>query len=172
MLKLTIKLVAALVAVVVFASSANAQTYIYANSAGTRGIDVIDASSGAIVRTCVHGKGNGRGIVVVDNIGYYTIASAGTVWKLDIETCEDLGVAFETVTSGIATIAYDGTNFWINQYDSPTGNSAYQYSPTGTLLKTIKIIPATSTPKLLTPTRCQLPKIRLSCPAIPAPPPF
>ncbi len=122
-----------------FASHANAQqSLIYANSAGTRGIDVIDAASGAIIRTCVHNKGNGRGIVVVGNDGYLTVSGSGTVWKLNINTCADLGVAFDTGLPGIATIAYDGTNFWVNEYNSP-GNGAFLYSPTGTLLKSITL---------------------------------
>ena len=129
-----------------FTAQANAQqNLVYGNSAGTRGIDVIDADTGAIIRTCAHGKGNGRGVVVIGDIGYYTVASAGTVWKLNVETCEDLGVAFETARNGIATIAYDGTNFWLNQYDSvaPT-NGAFEYDFDGNLLRSITLSLCTS----------------------------
>lgn len=121
------------------------QDFVYGNSAGTRGIDVIDANTGAIIRTCVHNKGNGRGIVVIGNIGYYTTADAGTVWKLDINTCEDLGVAFETGRGGIATIAYTGNSFWINQYDSiPPTNGAFEFDLDGNLLKSITLEKCTS----------------------------
>jgi hypothetical protein len=145
MLKLLVRLTLLSLLTTLCASYASAQTTLYANSAGTRGIDVINGDTGAIIRTCAHNKGNGRGVVVIGTTAYYTVASAGTVWKLDIETCEDLGVAFETATSGIATIAYDGTNFWINQYDSnPPGNAAYQYSPSGELLKTIVLSKCTT----------------------------
>lgn len=126
-----------------FAAQANAQqSLVYGHNAcfGTCNIDVIDADTGAIVRSCGQTNGNGRGIVVIGNTGYYTTADAGTVWKMNMDTCEDLGVAFETATTGIATIAYTGSTFWINQYDSnPPGNAAYEYSPDGTLLKTITL---------------------------------
>lgn len=139
MFKSIVRLSLLLAITMLFTSHASAQqSLIYANSAGSRGIDVIDADTGAIIRTCVHNRGNGRGIVVVGNIGYLTVSSAGTVWKLDVDTCTDLGIAFETGLPGIATIAYDGTNFWVNEYNSP-GNGAFLYSPTGTLLKSITL---------------------------------
>jgi hypothetical protein len=139
MFKPFVRLALMLVFTMLFASHASAQqALIYGNSAGARGIDEIDSSTGAVLRTCAHNKGNGRGVVLVGNIAYLTVASSGTVWKLDIDTCADLGIAFETGLPGIATIAYDGSNFWINEYNS-SGNGAFLYSPTGTLLKSITL---------------------------------
>jgi hypothetical protein len=52
-------------------------------------------------------------------------------------------VAFSvTGSSGLSTIAYDGTNFWIGDYSGT--NNAYYYSPTGTLLNTIQLSNCTS----------------------------
>ena len=126
-----------------FAVNANAQqTYVYGHDAcsGACDIHVIDADTGAIVRQCTQSNGNGRGIVIVGDEAYYTVADSGNVWKMNINTCEDLGVAFTTQTSGIATIAYTGSTFWINQYDSNApGNEAYEYDMSGNLLRTVTL---------------------------------
>jgi hypothetical protein len=118
-----------------------ATTFIYANSASSQ-IDQrlykIDATTGAVVNTCLMQKGNGRGIVVVGNVAYYTVADSNNVFKADINTCVDLGVIFSVAgSSGLSTIAYDGTNFWIGDYTGT--NKAYYYTPTGTLLNTISL---------------------------------
>jgi hypothetical protein len=111
---------------------------LYGDSAGSNRIDVINPATGALIRSCSPAKGNGRGIVVVGNIGYFTVASSNNVYQLDINTCADMGIAFSvTGASGLSTIAYDGTNFWIGDYSGT--NKAYHYSPTGTLLQTITL---------------------------------
>jgi hypothetical protein len=111
---------------------------LYGNSAGSNRIDVIDPATGALIRSCSPAKGNGRGIVVVGNVGYFTIADNANVYALDINTCADMGVAFTVAgASALSTIAYDGTNFWIGDYSG--SNKAFYYSPTGTLLRTITL---------------------------------
>lgn len=125
-----------------FAGAAAAQVqYIYGNSAsgGAGAMYQINIATGAVVKTCPQTKGNGRGIVIVGNTAYYTTADSSNVYKMDWPTCADQGVAF-TVSSvtGIATIAYDGTDVWLGEYNS-TGNRAFKYSLTGALLSTITL---------------------------------
>ncbi len=115
---------------------------LYGNSAGSNRIDVIDPATGTLIRSCSPAKGNGRGIVVVGNVAYHTVADSNNVFQFDINTCADMGVAFSVAgVSGLSTIAYDGTNFWVGDYSGP--NKAYLYSPTGTLLRTITLVNCT-----------------------------
>jgi len=116
---------------------------LWTNSAGSNAITAVDKTTGALIKQFNPGKGNGRGIVVVGNIVYYSVAGSGNIFKLDATTGADLGVAFTIPgASGLSTIAYDGTNFWVGDY-SGTKN-AYYVSPTGTLLKTIQLSLCTS----------------------------
>ena len=121
------------------AGSVVAQTnVIWTNSAGTNAITAVDKTTGALLKQFNPGKGNGRGMVVVGNTVYYSVAGSGNVFKLDATTGADLGVAFTVPgATGLSTIAYDGTNFWIGDY-SGTKN-AYYVSPAGALLKTISL---------------------------------
>ena len=135
--------VIAAVAMLTIAQSARAAAqFIYANSSCLLATDQrlykIDATTGAVVNTCLMQKGNGRGIVVVGNLAYYTVANSHNVYKADINTCADLGVAFAVAgASGLSTMAFDGTNFWIGDYSGT--DHAYYYSPTGTLITTISL---------------------------------
>lgn len=145
-----IRLVAAIstAALGLFAGAAAAQQvqYIYGNSAssGAGAMYQINIATGAVVKTCPQTKGNGRGIVVVGNTVYYTVATSGNVYKMDWPTCADQGVAFTVgAVSGIATIAYDGTDVWLGEYNAP-GNRAFKYSLGGTLISTINLPNCTS----------------------------
>jgi DNA-binding beta-propeller fold protein YncE len=112
---------------------------IYANNAGAPKIDVIDAATGLVTNsfTINGGAGNGRGVVVVGNTLYFTLANSGTVFTHDLISNTE-GVAFNVAGStGLSTIAFDGANFLIGDY-SGTKN-AYDYTPTGTLLSTISL---------------------------------
>jgi hypothetical protein len=74
---------------------------------------------------------NGRGVVTVGNIVYYTSANTNGVYAYNYVTNTNLGTAFTVAgASGLSTMAYDGTNFWIGDYSGT--NHAYLYSPTGT----------------------------------------
>jgi hypothetical protein len=120
-------------------ASAWAGPIIYANNAGSPHIDVIDAATGAVTSefTINGGAGNGRGVVVVGNTLYYTLASSGNVFTHNLTTNAE-AVAFAVAgASGLSTIAFDGTNFWIGDY-SGTKN-AYNITPTGTLLSTVSL---------------------------------
>ena len=121
-----------------FVSAAVLASTIWTNEAGSNRIQARDSVTGAVMKSFTPGKGNGRGIVVVGNVIYYTVADSNNVFKLDATTGADLGIAFSIAgTSGLSAISYDGTNFWIADY-SGTKN-AYLVSPAGTLLKTISL---------------------------------
>jgi hypothetical protein len=127
--------------IVMVASTSFADSFIYANNAsyGAPYVLKIDKSTGAIVQTYTNLSGqNGRGVVIVGNTMYYTSAYSGAVYSYDLATSTDNGVLFTVAgASGLSTIAYDGTNFWIGDYSGT--NHAFLYTPTGTLLNTISL---------------------------------
>lgn len=112
---------------------------IWENSAGSD-MGSFNSTTGAQVNTLTQDKGNGRGIVVVNDTVYYTVANSGNVYKRSASTNVDGGVAFTIAgTSGLQAISFDGTNFWVGDYSGTT--QAYKVSPTGTLLDTITLDP-------------------------------
>jgi hypothetical protein len=119
----------------------SAEELLYGNNAvgGTPYVYQIDPTTGNILNTYTNLSGyNGRGVVVVGDTMYYTTASDNNVYQYNLVTQTDMGVAFSVAGStALSTIAYDGTNFWIGDYSGT--NHAYQYSPTGTLLKTVTL---------------------------------
>ena len=120
-------------------AAVSAAPIIYANNAGTPRIDIIDGATGLVSSsfTLNGGAGNGRGVVVVGDILYYTLASSGNVFTYNLTTNAE-AVAFNVAgSSGLSTVAFDGANFWIGDY-SGTKN-AYNYTPTGTLLSTVSL---------------------------------
>lgn len=132
-----------LVALLSLPSLAGTVTTLYANNAveGTPYVYQIDATTGAVLNTYTNLQGfNGRGVVDVNNIMYYTTSGDRNVYKYDLATQTPKGVAFNVAgASGLASITYDGTNFWIGNYPNSGTNHAFEYSPTGTLLKTITL---------------------------------
>lgn len=87
--------------------------------------------------------GNGRGVVQVGNILYYTTADTNGVYAYNFVSNTNLGTVFTVPGStGLATMAYDGTNFWLGDYSGT--NNVYHYSPTGTLLGTVALGSCTS----------------------------
>ena len=125
-----------------FGGAAIAQQFIYGNSAGGPSLHYIykiDANTGAVVKACQMNKGNGRGIVVVGSVVYYTTATNNNVYKTDFATCADNGIVFSVAgATSLSTMAFDGTNLWIGDYSSGS-NKAFLYSTTGTLLNTITL---------------------------------
>ena len=127
--------------------SALSSNIIYGDSAngGKPYLLEIDKTTGAILATYnnLAGGFDGRGIAVIGNIAYYTDAADNNVYKYDLSTSTDLGVAFSvTGAAALSTIAYDGTNFWLSSYLG--GNQDYLYTPTGVLLKTITMANCTA----------------------------
>lgn len=118
---------------------AHADNFIYGNNVGNSGVDQIDKTTGAITHVYTGlVQTNGRGVVVVGTTMYYTDANSSFVSAYDLATSTNIGHVFSVAgSSGLSTIAYDGTNFWIGDYSGT--NHAYEYSPTGTLLKTVSL---------------------------------
>lgn len=114
---------------------------LFANNAvdGAPYIYQIDPTTGAVVQTITNTQGfNGRGVIDVNNTLYYTTSGSGDVYQYDLTTHTPTGIAFSVGgASGLASITYDGTNFWIGDYSG--SNHAFLYSPTGTLLRTITL---------------------------------
>jgi len=130
-----------LVALLSLNGFAGSSQFLYANNAtgGAPYVYQIDATTGNVVNTFTNLQGdNGRGVVDVNNIMYYTTAFDGNVYKYDLATQTPLGVAFNVAgASGLASITFDGTNFWVGDYSG--SNKAFLYSPSGVLLKTITL---------------------------------
>ncbi len=117
---------------------------IYANNAGAPRIDIIDSTTMTTTSSFVinGGSGNGRGVVVVGNTLYFTLANSGNVYTHDLITNVET-VAFSVAgASGLSTIAWDGTSFWIGDYSGT--QKAYNVSTTGALLSTITLGSCTS----------------------------
>jgi len=114
---------------------------VYANNAtgGTPYIYVMNPSTFAVTDTLTNLSSiNGRGVVVVGGIVYYTSATSPNVFKYTLSSHTNNGVAFTVAgASALSTMAYDGANFWIGDYSGT--NKAYLYTPTGTLLKTVNL---------------------------------
>lgn len=130
------RLCAAAFACGVMFSSANA-VLLYENSAGS---DMASFDlTGAQVKNYTQTKGNGRGVVVVGDVVYYTTADSGNVYKRKASDNTDLGVAFTVAgANGLQAITYDGTDFWVGDYSGTT--KAYLVnSSTGALKKTITL---------------------------------
>jgi hypothetical protein len=128
----------AVAALTLAGASAWAAPVVWENSAGSD-MGSFDKSTGVQQQTLTQDKGNGRGIVVVGNVVYYTTADSGNVYKRDAVTNADLGVAFTVAgASGLQAISYDGTNFWVGDY-SGTTRAYYVDGTSGALLNTITL---------------------------------
>lgn len=121
-----------------------ADTIVYANSAGGDGIQIFSINVAAGTETLIGSiaqggtgltPGNGRGVVTVGNTLYYTSASSGSVYSYNLLTHTNNGVLFTVAgASGLATMAWDGSSFWLGDYSGT--NNVYHYSITGVLLGT------------------------------------
>jgi len=121
-------------------ASATPVTTIWVDNAtgGSPIIQEYNISTGALLDQFNGDGSNGRGVVQVGDIVYYTTAGDNNVYAYNYVTNTDLGVKFSVAgASALSTMAYDGTNFWIGDYSGT--NHAYLYSPTGTLLKTVSL---------------------------------
>ena len=117
-------------------ASAHAQL-IYENSAGS---DMASFSlDGTSAKTFTQDKGNGRGIVVVGDTIYYTVANSGNVFTRRVSDNVDTGIAFSVAgASGLQAISYDGTNFWVGDYSGST-KAHLVNGGNGSLIKTITL---------------------------------
>ena len=117
--------------------SANAVP-LYANNAGGSGLQVYDSTDGSLTSSFVPANvANGRGVVRVGDTIYYTEASSGSVYSYNLTSKASSTVFSVSGASGLATIAYDGTNLYLGDYSGT--NQVYKYSLTGVLEQTIKL---------------------------------
>lgn len=118
-----------------------ADNFIYGNNAtgGSPYIFKIDKTSGAIVQTYTGLSGNnGRGVVVVGTTMYYTAAYNSSIYSYNLATSTDNGSVFTVPgATGLSTIAYDGTNFYVGDYSGT--NQVYKYTTTGAYIATLNL---------------------------------
>lgn len=101
---------------------------LWGDSAGSNAIEVHQFSPNT---------GNGRGMVVVGNTAYYTVAGSGNLYELNATTGAPIG-SISTGQRSLATIAYDGKNFWLGDYSGT--NHAYHFDlASGMVDKTISL---------------------------------
>ena len=111
---------------------------IWGNNYGGSGLQEWDLSGNLLDSITPPFASNGRGVVQVGDVLYYTEASSNGVYAYNFATNTDLGTVFTVAgASGLATMAWDGSHFWIGDYSGT--NNAYEYSTTGTLLKTVAL---------------------------------
>src|SRR5487761_2304063 len=123
--------------------AANASAYaIYGDSAGSNALSTIDSTTGAETQRFSPGKGNGRGMVVVGNVMYYTVTGDSHIYEVDKNTGIALG-SIQTQNASMSTIAFDGTYFWTADYSGT--NKAFKIDPTSGLnVSTITLANASS----------------------------
>jgi hypothetical protein len=114
---------AALAAVLVLgASQARAAPLLLWGNNATGGPDYVEAfdpATGAVVHQYnvdPIGDLNGRGVVIVGSIGYYTNANDGIIREFDPSTGAILPGTINTGHGAIANITYDGSGFWASDY--------------------------------------------------------
>lgn len=123
-------------------TACHADEYIYGDNASFTSpyIYKIDLTTGGNVVNTYSGLSgtNGRGVVTVGNIMYYTSAETNSIFAYNLSTNTDMGAVFSIPgASALSTIAYDGTNIYVGDYSG--SNNVYEYSLTGTLIKTLSL---------------------------------
>jgi hypothetical protein len=121
------------------ASDVKASQLLWGNNAdyGNDIVEAFDPTTGAVVHQYSVGSGNGRGVVIVGGIGYFTTAGSGVIGEFDPNTGAVLGTSINTGLSGFASITYDGTDFWVGDYTG--NNNAYRINMSGGIDKTIQL---------------------------------
>ncbi len=129
-------------AVIALASSATAAT-IYGNSAssGPNPIHTLNGTTG-VETARFNGQlgANGRGVVVVGNIIYYTVVGDSKIYTMDRTSGLNTGF-IQTSNSSMATLAWDGTQFWTADYSG--SNKAFRINLAGVNTSTITLANAT-----------------------------
>lgn len=107
-----------------------------AQSSAAATIEQFDKTTGDLNLTYRGAVGNGRGIVVVGDIVYYTMVGDPVIHMMSASTGVDLG-GITTSVASMSTIAWDGSTFWTSDYSGT--NRAFQIGLDGTTLKTINL---------------------------------
>lgn len=122
-------------AAMLLCTKANADTILYAHSAGSDGIRKFDINVTAGTETLLDhfsniNPDNGRGVVTVGDIMYYTTAGTNAVYAYQISTHTDMGVQFTVAgATGLSTAAWDGSDLILGDYSG--SNKAFFYTPSG-----------------------------------------
>jgi len=91
------------VALVAALPAAHATTLLGGNGAGSSiVVEAFDPTTGAVVHQYALGSGNGRGVVVVGNTGYFTQASSGVIGEFNVSTGALLGTSITTMAATTA----------------------------------------------------------------------
>ena len=106
----------------------------------------INKKTGAITDVYTNLSGlNGRGVAVVGDTMYYTdyprVGNPHFLYSYNLKSHTDNGAVF-SLPVPVSAIAFDGTNFYLADYNG--SNTVYKYSQTGTLLKTITLAMCTA----------------------------
>jgi hypothetical protein len=114
---------------------------LWGNSAGASVvIEAVDQTTLAVVHQYSAGSGNGRGVVVVGDVVYWTKVSDNHIYKMDANTGLSLG-SIATSVASMSTIGWDGSQFWTSDYAG--SNQAYRIDTSGAVTKTIALALAT-----------------------------
>lgn len=118
---------------------AGAQNILWGNNAQASGpvtIESFDKTTGARTNMFAGVPGNGRGIVVIGNTVYYTVTNDPVIYMMDATTGAALGGITTSVLS-MATIAWDGSQFWTSDYSGT--NQAFRINTAGVTTSTINL---------------------------------
>lgn len=124
---------------------------IWGNNAAGGGnrVESFDETNGTLINQfAANPSGNGRGVVTIGNVLYYTLVGDGVIHELDATTGAPLAANLHTGQSSLATIAYDPFNsategsgqggFWLGDYSGT--NHAYFFDlKTGSVTHTITL---------------------------------
>jgi hypothetical protein len=121
---------------------ANASLVVWGNGAGhgTNHLQAFDLETGDKLRDFsgpnpdargFFGGDAGRGIAVAGNTVYYTSSGSGKLFMADADSFADEGFLFDTGLTGLRSVAFDGSTFWIRDDFS---NQLRRYTAGGTLL--------------------------------------
>lgn len=106
------------------------------NASYTDIVEAVDQNTLAVVHQYNVGGGNGRSVVVVGGIVYYTKVSDSHIYMLNADTGAAMG-SIATSLASMSTLGYDGSHFWTSDYSGT--NKAFELDLSGTVIKTITL---------------------------------
>lgn len=136
MSRLLIRRIAAIAATLGLAGAAHAGLLWGNNASGNMFIEAVDQVTLNVVHQYSVGPGNGRSVVVVGDIVYYTRVNDNNIYKLDANTGVSLG-SIATSVGSMSTLGWDGSQFWSSDYGGT--NEAYRINTSGVVTKTINL---------------------------------
>ncbi len=106
----------------------------WGNNARTPYIQGYNSATGALAHEFLSPySGNGRGVVQVGNILYYTLVSDRNIYRMSAIEGSDLGSPITTTVLSMSTIGWDGRAFWTSGYTgkkkTPIGSTRRPASP-------------------------------------------